>query len=791
MRAQIARHVCRRVLVPKGCVPACSILSRPSCRHTQVPVVSTTSLSRRAPRRTFFGILQKPPRQFKNPEYEPGWTTVLTWRNHLLESLRPPSRTELVEAFRVMFAYKLRHNVVVNSTQALHCRNLLRYLVENKDDEPGPGLTLSDLRVTREALLKLPKEDTADHLEFSRLLYDVIKDERALDPADPGAAEDFESYIIALTLFGASTEALSTLQEHWTQLSEAERPSAQNLWVNVLQGLAEEGRETELLVAVKKAEEFGVPFTSSFHEVMTTFYAKKNNVLETKKWFLRPPVDDKLQSPRTFKEILHFSVRNNQGGWSAPIFKQLVDENPSKEHWDVIYQWAVLSMGKGLDDIKGMFEVVARHNPDDSSYLPDIQTINGLLEVAIEKNDPYLADRLISFSSELGIRPDAKTYLLQMDFKIRAKDLAGARTAYMQLPKTELNGEDDLPLVNKYLQALCYQTKLDFKAIREMLDILEERIVTLDPETVVALCTVFLKNDQQFEIIDTLSLNVFQHSNEQRRSVRDAFVAYCLDKKNSTARVWDAYTILRQFFQETSVESRIRLMNGFFDRNRADMAVHVFGHMRQHVNPTFHPTSDNYVQCLEGMGRCPDLESLRLVHNMLKMDTKIQASTKMYNALMIAYGACRKPSIGLEFWQDIVRSAEGPSYNSLEIVFFLCEIKAFGDQIARDIWKKMEKMEIDIPPAVFAAYCGGIAGNGNLQEVQSTIRTMKRAVGYGPDAMTLGIPFNALPGQKLQRDFEVWAKKQFPEEWAEVEKFRYYHTAEKLKKFKLQRVLKA
>ncbi|CCF38939.1 pentatricopeptide repeat domain-containing protein [Colletotrichum higginsianum] len=791
MRAQIARHVSRRVLIPNGCVPACSILSRPACRRTQLPVASTISLSRRTPRRTFFGILQKPPRQIKKPEYEPGWPAVLTWRNHLLESVRPPARTDLVQALRDLFGYKLRYNVVVNSTQALHCRNLLRYLVENKDDEPGPGLTLADLTTIREALLKLPKEDTKDHLEFSRLLYDVIKAERALDPTDPGAAEDFESYLVALTLFGASTEALAVLQDHWTRLPEAARSNAQNLWVNVLQGLAEEGHEAELVAAVVKAEEFGLPFSSSIHEVITVFYAKKDNVLETKKWFLRPILNHEQPSPRTFKEILHFSVRTNQRGWTAPIFKKLVDANPSKGHWDVIYQWAVLSMGKGLDDIKGMFDVVARYNPDDSSVLPDTETINGLLEVAIEKNDPYLADRLVSFSSELGIRPDATTYLLQMDFKIRAKDLAGARAAYMQLPKTEVSGEDDLPLVNRYLQALCYQTKLDFKAIREMLDILEERVATLDPETVVALCTVFLKNDQQFEVMDTLSLNVFQHSNEQRRSVRDAFVAYCLDKKNSTARVWDAYSILRQYFQETSVESRVQLMNAFFDRNRPDMAIHVFGHMRQHVNPTFHPTSDVYVQCFEGMGRCPDLDSLGLVHNMLKMDTKIQPSTKMFNALMIAYGACQKPSLGLEFWQDIVRSAEGPSYNSLEIVFFLCEIKAFGDQIARDIWNKIEKMEIDVPPAVFAAYCGGLAGNGNLQEVQSTIRTMKRAVGYGPDAMTLGIPFNALPGQGLQRDFEAWAKKQFPEEWAEVEKFRYYYTAEKLKRFKLQRVLKA
>ncbi|EQB57045.1 pentatricopeptide repeat domain-containing protein [Colletotrichum gloeosporioides Cg-14] len=200
--------------------------------------------------RTFFGILQKPPRQIKKPEYEPGWTTVLTWRNRLLESVRPPTRAELVEAFRELFVYKLRFNVVVNSTQALHCRNLLQYLLENKDDEPGAGLTLAELVSAREALLKQPKEDTKEHLEFSRQLYEAIKAERAQDPMDPGAAEDFESFLVALTLFGASKDGLVVLQEYWDQLPVAERPAAQNLWVNVFQGLAEEGRESELVDAV-------------------------------------------------------------------------------------------------------------------------------------------------------------------------------------------------------------------------------------------------------------------------------------------------------------------------------------------------------------------------------------------------------------------------------------------------------------------------------------------------------------------------------------------------------------
>ncbi|RXG45186.1 hypothetical protein VDGE_00182 [Verticillium dahliae] len=804
MRAHLARHVYRRALVARGCTPASALLLAPSSSRSY-PIVAPPT--RRTTRRTFFGIFQKAPRQIKKPEYEPGWTVILTWRNRLLDNVRPPTRKELVDAFRELFTYKQRFHVTVNSTQARHCRNLLKYLVENKDDEPGEGLSLLELTAARDALLKVPKEDTSEHLEFCKALYAEITKERELeyeyedarstelDEAKP-AVEDLKAYMWALTTYGASKQAHLELRTHWAQLRAAGQSTrdAKTLWIYVFRGLAAEGREKELLEAAAEAEKEGMEYTPRFQEAMTTFFATRDRVKETKKWFSKPITGNKQPRHETYKEILKFSIRNSQHAWCDPIFQQLVDSNPSKEHWDVVYQWAVLSMSKGLDDLRSMFDVVAKHNPDDPSILPDVHTINGLIEAASEKNDPYLADRLLAFSSEYGIKPNAMTFVLQIDSRIKAKDLAAAREAYKQLARTELEGEEDLPVVNRYLQALCDLPQPDLKAIREILDVLEQRIVTLDPDTVVALCTVYLKYDQQMDIIDTLSLNIFQHSTDQRKSVRDAFVSYCLDRKNSTARVWDAYSILRQFFLETSVKDRLKLMQAFFDRKRPDMAVHTFGHMRQHVNRSFHPSTEAYIQCFEGLGACADSDSeehVSLVHNMLKMDLGMQPTTKLYNALMLAYAACGRPSRALDFWNDIIRSVEGPSYNSLEIVFSVCERLPYGDQTAKKIWKKMEAQEVDVPPSVFAAYLGGIAGNGNVTAVQEAIKTMQQTVGYGPDLLILGVAYNALPGQALQRKFAEWANETHPEVWAEVKKKRYQRAANGVTKYKLPRVLRA
>jgi hypothetical protein len=246
----------------------------------------------------------------------------------------------------------------------------------------------------------------------------------------------------------------------------------------------------------------------------------------------------------------------------------------------------------------------------------------------------------------------------------------------------------------------------------------------------------FLKQDEQFDVIDTLSLHVFQYSSSQREQIRRSLADYVLNPKNSTARAWDTYQLLKQYFPETSRASRVDLMDGFFQRKRPDMAAQVFTHMRQHFTHELRPDADIYIRFFESLGRCPDRDSFDSVHNILKMDATIQPSTRLYNALMIACSACGRSGRALDYWNDISHSLEGPSYASLEIVFAVCEKKPMGDRMARKIWRDMERMEVDVPPAVFDAYVGALAGSGYVKDAEVMIQGMKKSVGYEPSYLT-------------------------------------------------------
>jgi ubiquitin-like modifier-activating enzyme ATG7 len=245
-----------------------------------------------------------------------------------------------------------------------------------------------------------------------------------------------------------------------------------------------------------------------------------------------------------------------------------------------------------------------------------------------------------------------------------------------------------------------------------------------------------LKRDEVHEVFDMLQAHSFHHTIDERARTRDAIFAFCIDRKNDIARVWDAYTIIQHMYDETDVEMRTRLMNEFFERKRCDMAFHVFGHMRQQSRQDKRPTVDTYVQCFEGIGKCADMENLEMVHNMMKMDPYIEPSTRLYNALMLAYAICEDPYKALEFWADITNSREGPTYSSLQIVFRVCEMKPFGDKLAKEIWNKMRRMEIEVTPAVFSAYVGALAGQALLDEVKALIDGMESDLGFGPDIIT-------------------------------------------------------
>lgn len=129
------------------------------------------------------------------------------------------------------------------------------------------------------------------------------------------------------------------------------------------------------------------------------------------------------------------------------------------------------------------------------------------------------------------------------------------------------------------------------------------------------------------------------------------------------------------------------------------------------------------------------MKSLQLVHNMLKLDTEIEPNTRLYNGLMLAYTACGNPSRALEFWNDIVHSREGPTYNSIQIALQACEVASFGDESARDIWLRLTRFGIKVTKGIYAAYVGALAGQGQLKECIELVEKAEAEIGEKPDAL--------------------------------------------------------
>jgi len=128
-----------------------------------------------------------------------------------------------------------------------------------------------------------------------------------------------------------------------------------------------------------------------------------------------------------------------------------------------------------------------------------------------------------------------------------------------------------------------------------------------------------------------------------------------------------------------------------------------------------------------------DLEGLQLIHNMLKLDHDIEPCTRLYNALMLAYTACEMPLRSLEFWDDIANSLEGPTYNSIQIVFQACEAAPFGDRQAKSIWQKLRSVGVKPTREIYISYIGALAGQGLFDEAVGVIEEMRNNAGFGID----------------------------------------------------------
>ncbi|KAH0538120.1 hypothetical protein FGG08_005282 [Glutinoglossum americanum] len=676
-------------------------------------------------RRTLF---LKPDRRPKKVDLDPGLRKMLDLNESASMQARPPPAKDLAQAFKAFFRSKHQIREPLEEIQAMHAFATFQHLQRHNAEQDGFGLSLNDLQTAMDALVQVPEGNVSIHHAFAKALFEEIKQRRETNPSNAliSGLKDLLPYVSVICQTGNTMEAQALVEKHWKGHPGR---TGRRLAARLLEGFAKENKEEELLRVLVLMEENGVDFDSRVHQVITKHYALKNDVEATKKWFRHPIAHGETPTPYTNAHILRFCLRNNELEWGSAVFRSILETNPDKKTWDIIFQWAA-AMGKGVDEVEQMMRVMVRRNPDDETLRPDIETINGLVEFANSRNDPYTAERYISLGQRWNMEPNAETYILQMDYRIKVGDIAGAKATYEVLRAEDVPQNEDLPVIFRLIQALCAAKHTNFYNITSIVADITERKVRLDPDTVVALCLLHLRRDEPNEVVDLLNSHTFHYSLDQRVYVRNALLAFCLDRDNSTARAWDAYQIFRQVFDETPLEIRSLMMREFFDRRRPDMACHIFSHMRHHFNPERRPTAETYIECFEGIAGAADLEGLQMIHNTLKLDDEVEPCTRLYNALMLAYTACDMPFRSLEFWDDITNSREGPTYNSIQIVFEACQAAPFGDRHARPIWQKLKKMGVQPTKEIYAAYAGALARQGHLEEARKVVDGMEKDAGF-------------------------------------------------------------
>ena len=736
MRSQLTRQVFRQILNNELHVHHRCCYGAHSYDHFR-------RITLRAPhhalKRNLFGFSRKPPRETKEPDLDPGFGTMLELTKMLRMQTRPPPAAALAKAFSDFFWDRQKAPTPMEEYQTKNAMTTFKYLQGNYKEVAGFGLSTEDLQRALIALIYLPQvgESTA-HNQLARLLFAEVRKRRdssldAQDPKGPFGQKDLLPFIHVLTLTGDSIDARNLLEEYW--LSDLEQ-GGRSPWHRILKGFAKENNDGELFNTVAIMETHGVPFDAEAHQAVTFYYAQKGDVEAVKKWYKHPISRGGTPLDHTNEFVLKFCISHDELEWGNAILKSILAKTPSKKSWNVVFQWAAAN-GKGVDEIERMMHVMVRRNEERGSKArPDIETINCLVELANLENDPYTAERYITLGQKWNFQPNAQTYLLQLDYRLKVGDIAGARAAYSRLQAEDVPESQDVHLINKLIVALCTTRSQDYEAITSLVGDLNERKARFEPDTMAALSMLYLQREELHDLIDLLQTHTFHYGLEQRAAIRDVMVQFCLDRANSTSSVWDAYSILRAVFDETGIGIRTRLMNEFFARKRCDMACHVFGHMRQSTLKEQRPIGDTYVECLQGIARAGDLESLEMVHNMLKLDSEIEPNTRLYNALMLGHTACDMPYRSLDFWDDIVYSIEGPTYNSIQIAFQACGAIPFGDKPARGIWGRLKKFDIEITREIYVAYIGALAHQALFTEVVNLIDNMESETGCRPDALT-------------------------------------------------------
>ncbi|KAF2477779.1 complex I intermediate-associated protein 84, mitochondrial precursor [Lindgomyces ingoldianus] len=734
--------------------------------------------------------LFKPARKIKDPDVPPGLGTLLDLAHMQSIAARPPPPSDVAQALNIFFT---KYDKKPEDFHLRAAMNAYNYIQATPKSDGQPWMSAPELlKILRSLRRRAPGSGKAS-LAFARLLHEELNARQKA--AEPDLAiyqlSDLPAFLNILCLNGAALEARELAATTLVGPITPDTPfpmvrAILATWTYVLKGFSREQNQEGLLQTVDIIRRLSVPFTPNMQQLLVAFFVQKADFEQAKHWYLQPTatpqgLKDIEPNVHTHALILKACALDGDPSFGQQVVASLLKDLPTKAAWDAIFLWSA-AIGKGVDEVDRMMNVMVRRNdewrredPARPVVCPDIDTINALVELCMSRKDPYSAERYIALGEKRGILPNAKTYCMQIAYRLSANDIDGARAAYYGLQGEQLD-DQSTEVVNKLIQAMCGSKRHHFDDVMAVVDDLHERKAQFVPQTIAMLCTLHLQRGESDDAVDLLQIHTYHYAPEQRAIISGKLAEFIMNRDNSTADAWDTYQILRQVFQETPRHVRVRLMNEFFARRRSDMACHIFFHMRNHASLDVRPDGDAYATVFTGFARNADAESLELIHNQLKLDLNVELDTKLRNSLMLAYAATGNNRRALEFWAEIVASKEGPTYRSIAIAFRSCEGMPWGDQHAKPIWRRLKEMDIDVDKEIWTAYLCAIARNQLHDEAVQMLETVEEEYGFTPDLYILSNWFNTTTNSERQRKVEAWIRQRYPAVWTEMEGLGHYKT---------------
>jgi hypothetical protein len=658
----------------------------------------------------------------------------------LMRSLKDRSRSPpsylLARAFQTFFTTRLETPGVITQ---FHARTLvvtwkhLRAQQNDLDEQDWQNIFSTEnlekiLHVLAESECVPQARETV--VRLARFAYQELNLDHGFGP-NKISRPALTLYIEILAMNGNPEDARHTVLKFWSSMSKA-KPSP---WLTVLRGFAMKDDLRQIRRIVDEWETHGNSFDQASHQEIIRFLIDHDQFKAVQVVYACPIAGGLQPSLGTKEAVIEYCILKSQADTAAEIINTISGE-PNKDTAGILLLWEAAKSNNASVLAQKVDSWISKNPALKDSV--DITIVNMLLRYANAKQNTELASDLMALADQWGLAPDNNTHMLQLESQIQAGNVQETLRLLEDKVDAASLTSDYLPLANKLIAMLCRSEEKDelFHQISSLLDPLFEDNVRLEPETVAALTHLLLYRNDLDAVSELLRPRLGTYEDDQKAPVRDAVTQFILDMSQSDTDVWNAYEFLKIAFPYTGVATRTKIMTAFFERKRSDLAVLVFGHMRQADEFTRRPRPDTYARCFQGLARTADATNLELVHNMLKLDLEVDLNTRTLNGLMMAYAACEMPEKSMTIFRQILQSDEGPSQKTITLFFKVCEKHHNGAQEAMKMMAKVKKLEITVDRPLYSAYMEALAAQCEFDLATEVINNMESEIGVLPTSNT-------------------------------------------------------